>query len=90
MNVEKVKEYESKLVSIKSLLERKVRELDENKMFYDRYLEEKTEQINELKDQNEKLQALIADNDVSVRNYELENAVREVTKERKKVIEGIL
>jgi len=62
-----------------------VREMDENKMFYDRYLEEKTEQINELKDQNEKLQALIANNDVSVRNYELENAVREVTKERQKV-----
>lgn len=59
--------------------------MDENKMFYDRFLEEKTENINELKEQNDKLQALIADNDVSVRNYELENAVREITKERKKV-----
>jgi len=38
-----------------------------------------------VKEQNDKLQALIADNDVSVRNYELENAVREITKERKKV-----
>jgi len=90
LNLDKVKEYESKLVSIKSLLERKVREIDENKMFYDRYLEEKTENINELKDQNEQLQALIENNDVAVRNYELENAVREVTKERKKLAEDIM
>jgi len=90
LNLDKVKEYESKLMSIKSLLERKVREIDENKMFYDRYLEEKTENINELKEQNEKLQALIENNDVAVRNYELENAVREVTKERKKLAQDIM
>jgi hypothetical protein len=87
---EKTAESNQKIYNIKSLLESKMREIEESGRTFERQLFDKDGMLSELREKNEKLQSLISGNEEAIRNYELENTLKVYVAERKRLAEDLM